>query len=313
MNKKIIKIDKKKEIIKKRVCAYCRVSKSTDGLERSLSTQISYFKDLIKSRKDWEFVNIFYDDGISGTSIKKRDGFNKMISEAKSGKIDIILTKSVTRFARNTVDLLNTIRYLKSIGVEVRFEKERINTLDSTGELMLTILAAFAQAEAENLSENVKLGKKMLYEKGIDQAHNLYGYDRKGKNYKINVKEAKVVKYIFKEFNKGAAYEDIAKYLRQKGYKTRKGRPFNYPQVRTILKNEKYAGFTILRKHYTSDPINHKSTYNLGEEKKYKIPNTHPKIIDLDTFEKAQFRMMKLSDILCHKGLRQYKYERMED
>lgn len=293
-----------------RVAAYARVSKSTDGLERSLDTQIRYFKSIISNNKSWQFVRVFFDDGISGTSIKKRAGFNEMIDAAKSGNIDIILTKSVTRFARNTVDLLETVRLLKSINVEIRFEKENISTFTSEGEVMLTILASFAQAEAENLSQNVKWGKIKKIEMGKDQVHNNYGYDYKNGQYVINKEEAKIVKYIFREFINGKTYQEIALKLKERKIKTRRNNLFNYPQVKVILKNEKYVGYTILQKHYTSDPIRHIRALNVGEMKKYKLDNTHPQIISLKDFEKAQKIMMKLSEKFCHSG-KKYIYERI--
>ena len=294
-----------------RVAAYARVSKATDSLERSLNTQISYFKNIISNNKSWQFVRVFYDDGISGTSTKKRVGFNEMIESAKNGNIDIILTKSVTRFARNTVDLLETVRFLKSINVEVRFEKENISTFTSEGEVLLTILASFAQAEAENLSQNIKWGKIKKIEMGKDQRHNNYGYYYKDGHYVINKQEAKIVQYIYREFLKGKTYQEIAKELKRKNIKTRKNNLFNYPQVKIILKNEKYVGFTILQKHYTSDPIKHIRTLNNGEMKKYRISNTHPQIISLRDFERVQKKIMKLSSKFCH-GNKKYIYERIK-
>ena len=311
MNKRITKVENKKTqiVAKKKVAAYARVSKATDGLERSLDTQIRYFKSKISANKSWEFIRVYFDDGISGTSTKKRAGFNEMIEDAKKGKIDVILTKSVTRFARNTVDLLETVRFLKSINVEVIFEKENISTLKAEGEVMLTILASFAQAEAENLSENVKWGKIKKAEKGIDQIHNLYGYDYVNGKYKINKEESKIVKYIFREFLKGKTYQEITKVLIEKKVKTRRNNLFNYPQVKVILKNEKYAGFTILQKHYTNNVMMHTRALNQGELRKFKIENTHPIIISLEDYEEAQIKIMELSNKFKHKG-KIYKYKR---
>lgn len=298
----------------KNVCAYCRVSKQSDGLERSLETQIEYFRNKIKTTHGWKFTRIFFDNGVSGTGIDKRQGFKDMINECSKGNIDIILTKSVTRFARNTVDLLNTIRYLKSINVDVYFEKENIHTITKQGELMLSILASFAQAEAESISQNVRWGKIKKMERGEDQAHNLFGYDRDGKTYTINKEEAKIVKLIFREFLKGNTYTEIAAMVRQlkgKPVLTRRLNKFTYPQVKVILKNEKYTGTTVLQKHYSQDGISHKRILNTGQRKKYKIENTHPPIISLKEFEKAQEKIMWWSKKLRHGDKPVYKYERL--
>lgn len=182
---------------KKKVAAYARISMESERMNHSLSAQISYYSSLIQKNPDWQYAGVFADDGISGTGIAKRDEFKRMIEAADNGEIDIILTKSIQRFARNTVDLLETVRHLKDIGVEVRFEKEHINSMSGDGELMLTILASFAQEESRSLSENCKWGIRKRFEKGIPNGHfRVYGYRWEGDELVIVPEEAEVVRRI---------------------------------------------------------------------------------------------------------------------
>ena len=196
---KIIKVEQTVPTIKtkKKVAAYARVSMESERMNHSLSAQISYYSTLIQKNPDWQYAGVFADDGISGTSIEKRDEFKRMIAAAEKGDIDIILTKSIQRFARNTVDLLETVRRLKDIGVEVRFEKEHINSMDGDGELMLTILASFAQEESRSISENVKWGTRKRFEQGIPNGKfQIYGYRWDGDQLVVEPEKAKIVKLI---------------------------------------------------------------------------------------------------------------------
>ena len=289
----------------KRVAAYCRISMECDRLNNSLANQISYYKDLITHTKGYDFIKVYYDRGISGTGLKNRDSFNEMIEDAKAGKIDLIYTKSISRFARNTVDLLNTVRLLKSINVGVIFEKENINTLTSDGEFMLTILASFAQSESENISSNCRWGIRKRMEQGIISHKDLFGYDydKKTKKYSINKEEGKIIKEIFKRFNNGETYTEIAEKLREREIKTRNGLEINYLTVRDFLKQEKYAGYTVTLKRYVCDSLTHKAKRNKGEVAKYKIDGTHPAIISKEEFEKAQERIKYIAEhkVECHK------------
>ena len=188
---------------RKRVAAYARVSMETERLQHSISAQISYYSNLIQSNPAWEYVGVYADSGISGTSIKGRPEFNHMIEDCEKGLIDIVLTKSISRFARNTVDLLKTVRHLKELGIEVRFEKENINSLSGDGEVMLTLLASFAEEESRSISENAKWGIKKRFEQGEPRRGRIYGYRVKNGQYVIKEDEAAVVQRIFQMFLDG--------------------------------------------------------------------------------------------------------------
>ena len=203
---KITKVEQKMPTIKakKKVAAYARISMESERMHHSLSAQISYYNALIQKKPEWEFAGVYADDGISGTGIAKRTEFQRMLADCEAGKINIILTKSIQRFARNTVDLLETVRHLKDIGVEVRFEKENINSMSGDGELMLSILASFAQEESRSISENVKWGTKKRFEQGIPNGHfQIYGYRWEGDHLVVEPEEAKIVKLIFDNFMNG--------------------------------------------------------------------------------------------------------------
>lgn len=291
----ITQVKHKKLILpaRKKVAAYARVSVDTDKLRNSLSAQISYYNSLIQTNKEWQFVGVFADLGISGTDTKKRDKFNELIDLCKAHKVDIILTKSISRFARNTVDLLKTVRMLKELNVEVRFEKENINSLSADGELMLSILAGFAQSESEAISSNCKWGIRKRMERGLIRHIDLFGYDYdyKKKEYKINKAEAKVIKEVFSRFLNGETYTEIAEAMSGRNIKSRNGLDFNYLMVKDFLRQEKYAGYTIAQKKYVCDSLTHKAKRNKGELAQYKVEGTHPPIISVEDFEKAQERM----------------------
>lgn len=212
---------------KKRVAAYARVSSGKDDMPHSLSAQVSYYSSLIQAHNDWEYVGVYADEGITGTSTKHRDGFNLMIKDALDGKIDLILTKSVSRFARNTVDSLTTVRKLKDAGVEVYFEKENIYSFDSKGELLITIMSSLAQEESRSISENVTWGQRKRFADGkVTMPYkNFLGYD-KGKDGKpvINEKEAEIVRLIYRLFLQGKTASGICKHLDGLGTPTPTGR-----------------------------------------------------------------------------------------
>ena len=258
-------------------------------MNHSLSAQISYYSTLIQKNPDWQYAGVFADDGISGTSIEKRDEFKRMIAAAEKGDIDIILTKSIQRFARNTVDLLETVRRLKDIGVEVRFEKEHINSMDGDGELMLTILASFAQEESRSISENVKWGTRKRFEQGIPNGKfQIYGYRWDGDQLVVEPEEAKIVKLIYDNFLNGLSAETTEKQLAAMGVKSYKGQHFGNTSIRQILGNITYTGNLLFQKEYVADPISKKSKINRGELPQYWVENTHEAIIPMEVYQAVQ-------------------------
>lgn len=275
---------------RKKVAAYARVSMETERLMHSVSAQVSYYSSLIQSNPEWEYAGVYADFGISGTGIKERDEFQRLIADCNAGKVDIVLTKSISRFARNTVDLLETVRHLKDIGVEVRFEKEHINTMNGNGELMLTILASFAQEESRSTSENIKWGIRKGYANGIDVVRNkkVYGYRYDGEKYVIQEDEAEIVRFIFKSTAEGIAPNVIIKELNARGAKTWRGYDFCYSNLGTILRNEIYIGDRRMQKCFVADPIKHNKVKNRGELPQYYISDCHEPIIDRETFGKVQ-------------------------
>ena len=245
------------ETPKTRVAAYCRVSTETDEQATSYEAQIEHYTDYIKQNPSWEFAGIYADDGISGTNTKKRDEFNRLIDDCMAGKIDLVVTKSISRFARNTLDCLNYIRQLKDKNIAVFFEKEGINTLDAKGEVLLTIMASLAQQESQSLSQNVRIGLQYRYQQGKVQvcANRFLGYDKdeEGKLV-INPEEAEVVRRIFREYLQGKSYFEIGRGLSADGIRTAAGSDFWLAStLRKILRNEKYIGDALLQKTVTTD------------------------------------------------------------
>lgn len=288
---KITKIEKNTSILKPklRVAAYARVSMDTDRLQHSLSTQISYYSKLIQSNPDWEYVGVYTDLGITGTKIGKRSGFKQMITDCELGKIDIILTKSIQRFARNTVDLLKVIRHLKQLGIEVQFEKENIRSLSGDGELMLSILASFAQEESRSISENVKWSIRKRFESGVPHCRfHIYGYRWEDDKLVVEPNEARVVRLLYENYLKGKSPEVTKKQLDEKGIKSLRGVEFNGESLRRILKNITYTGNLLLQKEYISDPISGKLKPNCGELPQYFVENHHEAIIPMSMWEEVQ-------------------------
>lgn len=288
---KITRVEQAVPIIKtkKKVAAYARISMESERMNHSLSAQISYYSSLIQKNPDWQYAGVFADDGISGTGIAKRDEFKRMIKAADNGEIDIILTKSIQRFARNTVDLLETVRHLKNIGVEVRFEKEHINSMSGDGELMLTILASFAQEESRSISDNVKWGTRKRFEQGIPNGRfQIYGYRWDGDHLVVEPEEAKIVKMIFDDFLNGLSAERTEKKLEKMGIKSYKGQHFSNSSIRHILSNITYTGNLLFQKEYVSDPITGKCKINRGELPQYFVENTHEAIIPMEIYQAVQ-------------------------
>ena len=234
---------------KKKVAAYARVSMQSERMLHSLSAQVSYYSGLIQKNPDWEYAGVYADDFISGTNTVKRDEFKRMLADCEAGKIDIILTKSISRFARNTVDLLETVRHLKDLGVEVRFEKERIRSMDGDGELMLTILASFAQEESRSISDNVKWGIRKRMQNDIPNGHfRIYGYRWEGDELVIVPEEAEIVRLIYDNFLNGLSAETTEKQLAEMGVKSYKGQHFGNSSIRKILGNITYTGNLLFQK-----------------------------------------------------------------
>ena len=274
---------------KRRVAAYARVSTDQEEQLTSYEAQVDYYTNYIKSRSDWEFVDVYTDEGISGTSIKHREGFNKMVEYAMAGNIDLIITKSVSRFARNTVDSLTTIRKLKDIGCECYFEKENIWTFDGKGELLLTIMSSLAQEESRSISENVKWGHRKRFADGKVTVpfNNFLGYKRgEDGNLVIDEEQAKIIKRIYREYLSGSTAVAIAKGLTNDGIETPGHKQkWHASTVRSILTNEKYKGEALLQKYYTPDFLTKKQKVNNGEIQQYYVENNHPAIIEPEIFE----------------------------
>ena len=300
MNVEVIKkkegrIDRKTgELINEnlRVAAYARVSTDMEEQQTSFKSQQKYYMDKIFSNPKWSFVEVYADEGISGTQDYKRENFMRMIKDAQEGRIDLILTKSISRFARNTLDTLKYVRMLKSNNVGILFEEENINTLDMAGELLLTVLSSVAQQESETISSHVRLGFKMKKERGeLVGFNSCYGYFYEAKKNKmiINEKEAKIVRLIYKSYLDGYGCKSIAKMLTEMKIASPRGKS-NWCEnsVMNIIKNEKYMGDVIQGKTYTADSITHKRLPNNGEEDKYYIKDHHEPIISKEDFEKAQ-------------------------
>ena len=296
-----------------RVAAYCRVSTDSDEQLESYQSQLKYYRDLIKSNENWEYVGVYADQGISGTQVKHRKDFQQMINDAMDGKVDLIITKSISRFARNTLDILKYVRLLKERGVGIQFEKENINTLDNQGEMLLTVLSSLAQAESESLSKNVAMGLKAKMKNGeLVGFHGClgYDYDPETKTLSVNEKEAEIVRYIFGRYTEGVGCFTIAKELTRLGYKTKKGNSvWHESSVRRIVKNEKYMGDVILGKTFTVDPISKRRLENFGEKNMYRVENNHEHIISQEVFNKAQAILNKRSAKHGNKG-RGEKYSR---
>ena len=274
---------------RKMVAAYARVSMESERLQHSLSAQVSYYSSLIQQNPAWEYAGVYADDGITGTKTNDRTEFNRMIADCEAGKIDIILTKSISRFARNTVDLLNAVRHLKDLGISVQFEKEHIDSLSEDGELMLTLLASFAQEEVRSLSDNVKWGTRKRFEKGIPNGRfQIYGYRWDGDHLVVEPEEAKIVKLIYVNFLNGLSAESTEKQLEEMGVKSYKGQHFGNTSIRQILGNITYTGNLLFQKEYTVDPTSKKSRKNQGELPQYWVENTHEAIIPMEVYQAVQ-------------------------
>ena len=280
------------KVQKRRVAAYARVSTDSEEQQTSYAAQVDRYTKYIQERADWEFVAVYTDEGISALNTKHRDGFNRMVADALDGKIDLIVTKSVSRFARNTVDSLMTIRKLKEKNIAVIFEKENINTLDMNGEMLLTILSSLAQEEVESLSSNVKMGLQMKMKRGELVGFNgCFGYDyhQDTKTITVNETEAETVRLIYDMYLQGNGCGTIAKRLVELGIKNKRGTvEWHDHGVMGMIKNEKYKGDVLLGKTFTVDPISKRRLANMGEENQYYIRDHHEAIVSREIWDKAE-------------------------
>ncbi len=279
-------------IRKKKVAAYARVSTEQDAQQNSYEAQIDYYTNYIQQKTEWEFVKVYADEGISGTSYRNRDGFNEMVADAKAGKIDLILTKSISRFARNTVDSLVITRELKKNGVEIFFEKENISSMDSQAELIFTIMSSIAQEESRSISENVRWGMLRRMESGqlIVPWKNFLGFECGPDGLpQIVEEEATIVRQIYRDYLNGLGIRQIAKKLAAQGIKAPCGGDRWSPEtIRNILSNEKYMGDAILQKTYTVDFLSKEVRVNHGERKQWYISDSHDAIVSPEAFRQVQ-------------------------
>lgn len=288
-----------------RVAAYARVSSDKDAAFHSLEAQTEYYQNYIAARPDWELVAIYSDNGISGTTIHRPE-FQRMLQDCREGKIDLIITKSVTRFARNTIILLETIRELKKIGVECYFEKEDMHSISPDGELLLTLLAMYAEEEARSASENQKWRIQKLYDQGKPAGGHTFGYRLAGERFEVVPEEAEIVKEIFRLYLSGMGYTKIARTLIEQNIPARFGGAWSNASVRDILLNEKYAGDLLLQKTFSEDFRTKKKRKNTGELRKVYVRDSHEAIIDRQMFEEVQQEIARRSarqrEIMAHKN-----------
>lgn len=295
---------------KLRVAAYCRVSTDTEEQATSYEAQVAHYTEYIQKNSEWELAGIYADDGISGTNTKKREEFNRMIEDCMAGRIDMVITKSISRFARNTIDCLQYIRKLKEKSIPVFFEKENINTMDAKGELLLTIMASLAQQESQSLSQNVKLGLQFRYQAGKVQVNTnrFLGYTKDADgNLVIVPEEAAVIKRIYREYLDGASLQDICNSLMADGILTGAGKAKWIPStVRKILTNEKYIGDALLQKTVTTDFLEKKRVINYGIAPQYYVEGSHEAIIPKDKFRRVQEELVRRANL--YKGDRRRVY-----
>ena len=292
------------DLRKRRVAGYARVSTDSEEQATSYDAQVDYYTKYINANAMWQFAGMYTDEGITATNTNHRDGFNQMVEDALAGKIDLIITKSISRFARNTVDSLTTVRKLKEKGVEIYFEKENIWTLDAKGELLITIMSSLAQEESRSISENTTWGKRKSFADGkASVGFKIFlGYDR-GPNgeFVINEEQAVTVRYIYKRFLEGFTPYHIAKELTDMGVKTPAGKDkWHQSSVMSILQNEKYKGDALLQKTFTKDFLTHKMVVNNGEVPQYYVEGHHEGIVTADQYEQVQV------EILRRKGMQKY-------
>ena len=293
---KIIKPTKPSIPKKIRVAAYARVSVQGELNAHSLGAQTDYYTNLIASNPGWENVGIFADYGITGTTAD-RPGFQKLMALCDQNKVDLILVKSISRFCRNTVDLLTTTRHLKELGVNVRFEKEGIDSISSSGELLLSLLASFAQEESRSISENTRWAIGKGFQVGKVHHVQQYGYDWDGKQFHVNEAEADVVRKIFSLYIEGKSPNQIEAIFEQNGIRSRGGKHFSYTHIRKALRCEHYVGASLLQKTYCPDFMTHKYETNIGQANRYYAVGTHPAIISKEMWDAVREEIKRRGEL----------------
>ncbi len=304
MNRTITKIPQRVTTLPKRiqVAAYARVSSGKDAMLHSLAAQVSYYSDLIQQRPDWEYSGVYADEALTGTK-DSRPEFQRMLADCRDGKVDMVITKSISRFARNTVTLLETVRELKSLGIDVYFEEQNIHSISGDGELMLTILASYAQEESRSTSENCKWRIRKRFENGEMAGLNfMFGYAIKKGIITIDTDQAAVVRMIFADYLSGMGGSLIARKLNELDIPSYNGGKWNGDRIKDIIKNEKYTGNALLQKRYVADHLSKREIRNKGQLPQYYAQDTHPVIIDAATFAMAQAIMESRRQRFCAKG-----------
>lgn len=282
----------------KRVAAYARVSSGKDAMLHSLSAQVSFYSKMIQSHRGWVYCGVFSDEAFTGTK-ESREGFQSLLAECRAGNIDLVITKSISRLARNTVTLLQTVRELKLLGVDIFFEEQNIHTMSADGELMMTILASYAQEESLSASENQKWRIRKRFENGeIVNMRFLFGYRIVKGEITIDPKQAKIVQEIFRRFITGESMGSISTDLNERGIRGTLGGEWYQQRVRDILSNEKYLGNALLQKTYVNNHLEKKQRRNRGELPQYYAEGTHDAIIDQDTFDQAQELLRQIKEQL---------------
>lgn len=284
---------------KLRVAAYARVSSGKDAMLHSLSAQITFYSGLIQRNPEWEYAGVYADEAITGTKASRPE-FQRLLRDCKAGKIDLILTKSLSRFARNTVTTLQTVRELKECGVDIWFERENIHSLSEDGEFMLTLLSAFAQEESLSASENQKWKIRKNFSEGQPTATRILGYKLVGDRFEVIPAEAEVVKRIYAEYLSGLGLTAICKNLINDGVPTKNGGQWRESVLRSILTNEKYVGDVLLQKSYITDHISKRQVRNNGELPQYYVKDAHEPIIDRETFALVQEEMRRRASAYPH-------------
>ena len=290
MIKRITKVMPKKPIVpaRKRVCAYTRVSSGKAAMLHSLSAQVSYYSSYIRKNPEWEYAGVYTDEALTGTKGNRQE-FQWMLRDCRDGKIDMIITKSISRFARNTVTLLETVRELKALGVDVYFEEQNIHSMSGDGELMLTILASYAQEESRSVSENCKWRVHQQHKAGKTYGWGfMYGYRIKNGIVTIHEKEAEIVRWVFESYLEGMGAAEIARILREKKVSSYRGGVWDHKRVLVMLKNEKYCGDSLLQKKFVEDHLSKKLKINYGELPRYYVEDCHPAIISRDDYQMVQ-------------------------
>ena len=285
-----------------RVAAYARVSSGKDAMLHSLSAQVSYYSAFIQQHPGWQYCGVYADEALTGTKAA-RDGFQRLLTDCRNGKVDLVITKSISRFARNTVTLLETVRELKAMGVDVFFEEQNLHSISTDGELMITILASYAQEESLSASENQKWRVRNGFENGeLVNWRFMFGYDIDKKGIRINPSEATVVQEIFRRALAGESFGAICRDLNAREVHRPFDGPWDQRRIRTLLENEKYTGNAMLQKRYRNNHLEKKLCHNHGELPRYFATESHPSIIDKATFQAVQELLTRLAEQTAHRA-----------